>query len=161
MGGPVVSTSPPIVGVFTFSSVYSFPSQGSFYTFIDLPFPRGGRSFHFPWPTPRKICSHFERIGSARTRSARCKRIKYKAWGNAPGMPPHTQCALQAQKQCKPSAMSLLKWPRRSLFYVAVAVGVTTASMLIAETIAVLTMGIMDIMSTITPAATFAPVARQ
>ena len=43
----------------------------------------------------------------------------------------------------------------------AVAVGVTSASMPIAETIAVLTMGIVDIMSAITPTATAAPVARK
>ncbi len=41
---------------------------------------------------------HFERTGDTLTSYARCKRIKYKAWGNAPGMPPHKESALQAQQ---------------------------------------------------------------
>ena len=43
-------------------------------------------------------CSHFERVGSALASSARCRRIKYKAWGNAPGNAPQMESALQAQQ---------------------------------------------------------------
>ena len=35
-----------------------------------------------------KIRNHSKRVGSAPASSARCRRIKYKAWGNAPGVPP-------------------------------------------------------------------------
>ena len=57
---------------------------------------------------------------------ARRRRNLYKAWGNVPGANHQAIVALQAQKQCEPSAMSLLRRPRRSLFYIKVAVGVIT-----------------------------------
>ena len=37
---------------------------------------------------PRKICSHVARVGSTLASNARRRRIKYKAWGNAPGVVP-------------------------------------------------------------------------
>ena len=96
--------------------------------------------------------------------------------------PPHKESALQAQKQCKPSAMSLLRWPRRSLFYVTVTVGVTSASTPMAEKMVGVAMGISNVTPVIvhmvilpnsptaqvlgipmevTPTATAAPTARK
>ena len=61
----------------------------------------------------------------SRVSNARCKRSSTKP-GATPQVHNHqTIVALQAQKKCKPSAMSLLRWPRRSLLSIKVAVGVT------------------------------------
>ena len=62
--------------------------------------------------------------------SARYKRSSIKPGATPQVQPLRGQCALQAQKQCKPSATSLLGWPRRSLFSTKVAIGVTTAGLL-------------------------------
>ena len=63
------------------------------------------------------------RVGYAQAQvsSARCKRNSIKP-GATPQVHNHqTIVALQAQKKCKSSAMSLLGWPRRSLFSIKVA----------------------------------------
>ena len=92
--------------------------------------------------------------------NARWKRIKYKAWGNAPGTHPPNYCRATGATQRKQNAMSLLGWPRRSLFSIKVIASVIAASMTIAGKMIVCVMGIMDIVAAITPTATFAPVAR-
>ena len=57
----------------------------------------------------------------ARVSYARCKRSSIKPGATPQVHSPQSIVALQAQKKCKPSAMSLLRWPRRSLFSIKVA----------------------------------------
>ena len=84
--------------------------------------------------------SHLRRIGSTLASSARRRRSSIK-----PGATPQVSSPTQSMRATG----------------AAVAVGVTSASMTIAGEIVVCVIVIMDIMSAITPAATFAPVARQ
>ena len=92
--------------------------QQRFLLFYFLPFYlsclKVGLSFsHDRLGTNRSYSSH---CGDASSSNARCKLSNIKPEATPQVSSPHKQCALQAQKQCKQSATSLLGWPKRSLF---------------------------------------------
>ena len=103
---------------------------------------------------PARVGSEPVRMGHAPARrgyaqnrrdNARWKRIKYKAWGNAPGTHPPNYCRATGATQRKQNAMSLLGRPRRSLFSIKVIASVIAASTSMVENVFVWAMGIMDV----------------
>ena len=93
-------------------------------------------------------CFHAQSCGDnaqVRVSNARCRRNSIKPGATPQVFNHRTIVALQAQKKSKQSAMSLLRWPRRSLLSIKVAVGVTAASQSMIEAVVVWAMGTVDI----------------
>ncbi len=97
--------------------------------------------------TPARVGNAPARRGYAQNRrdNARWKRIKYKAWGNAPGTHPSNYFRATGATQRKQSTMSLLGRPRRSLFSIKVTANIIAASTSMVENVFVWAMGIMDV----------------